>query len=226
MRIELTIACGDGYQDVAVAAPEGTPLAAVLPDLARSVGADPAAPLWSGDRVLSPTATFGTAGLRVGSVAAFGRPRPLGIRTGVMSLHVIGGPAAGRIVPLERGRLTIGRAPASDIVLPDADVSRRHAVLEVAATAITLSDLGSTNGTRLDGTPVPQSGAVVRPGAVISIGDSLLSVAGPVDAPAALQPGNDGTLLIQRPPRRQVLIPAREIALPTRAPATRPRGGQ
>jgi S-DNA-T family DNA segregation ATPase FtsK/SpoIIIE len=226
VHIELTVASGDREQDVAIDAPSDATVAALLPGLARAVGADPGLPLWAATGGLAPTSTLGESGLRIGSLVHLGpahdrRPPPA-----VLSLHVAGGPGAGLVVPLERGRLVIGRAPECDLVLPDADVSRRHAVLDVAATAITLSDLGSTNGTLHDGEPVPPGGTTVRVGSFIAIGESLLSVAGPIDAPAAAQPGDDGTLLVQRPPRRQVVVPDHEIVLPTCGAGARPRGVQ
>ena len=55
-------------------------------------------------------------------------------------------PLAGRVLPIEAGR-TIGRE-GTDIVLPDPEVSRRHAVMRVLEDgAAAIEDLGSTNGT-------------------------------------------------------------------------------
>jgi hypothetical protein len=66
-------------------------------------------------------------------------------------------------------RFTIGREPACDMKLGDETVSRWHASLERGAAGWMLADLGSTNGTRLNGWrvtgPVP-----VRPGDMISFG--------------------------------------------------------
>ncbi len=226
VRIELTVAFRGSHQDVAVEGPDSAAVAAVLPGLARSVGADEGAQLWCGDQLVAPTATLRDTRLRVGSLLTFGRAHEQCNRPAVLSLHVVGGPAAGLIVPLERGRLTIGRASDSDIVLPDADVSRRHAALDVTATTITLADLGSTNGTTVDGHRVPPPGVALRVGCLISVGDSLLTLAGPVDAPAGVQPGTDGTLLMLRPPRQLHHVPDRVIVLPSTVASTRPRGVQ
>jgi len=66
-------------------------------------------------------------------------------------------------------RFTIGREPACDMTLTDETVSRWHASLQRAPSGWLLSDLGSTNGTRLNGwrvtTPIP-----VRPGDMVSFG--------------------------------------------------------
>lgn len=53
---------------------------------------------------------------------------------------------AGRVHTLGIGRHVIGRDPAATIQLASTDVSRQHALLEVAIDAITISDLGSKNG--------------------------------------------------------------------------------
>jgi hypothetical protein len=66
-------------------------------------------------------------------------------------------------------RFTIGRAPDCDLVIADMTVSRRHAGLDRGLRGWLLTDLGSTNGTRLNGwrvrEPVP-----VRPGDRVSFG--------------------------------------------------------
>ena len=57
--------------------------------------------------------------------------------------------------PLEgRGPWTIGRSQENDIVIPDPNVSRKHARLSRADNGYVVEDLGSTNGTLLDGAPI------------------------------------------------------------------------
>jgi S-DNA-T family DNA segregation ATPase FtsK/SpoIIIE len=226
VRVELTVACRDRHQDVVVDAPDCAAVGSVRDELARVVDADGDAQLWHDDDLIAPVTALADSGLRTGSLLSFGRARHRRTTPAVLSLHVVSGPAAGLIVPLERGRLHIGRADHSDVLLADADVSRRHAVLDVTSTAITLYDLGSTNGTLVDGRRVPPDGSTLRSGCMISIGDSLLTLAGPVDTPAAVQPASDGTLLVLRPPRHQRTVLDREIALPTRSTSARPRGVQ
>jgi hypothetical protein len=66
-------------------------------------------------------------------------------------------------------RFTIGREPACDMTLAHETVSRWHASLELSAGEWLLADLGSTNGTRLNGwrvtAPIP-----VRAGDMVSFG--------------------------------------------------------
>jgi hypothetical protein len=64
------------------------------------------------------------------------------------------GPFAGRIVALPNQMVTVGRAPDNDIVVSDPATSGRHGRIEVRGTAFWISDLGSTNGTLVNGEPV------------------------------------------------------------------------
>lgn len=62
---------------------------------------------------------------------------------------------------------TIGRAQENDLVLSDQTVSRRHARLRVAGDALTIEDLGSRAGTRVNGERV--SGTVT-----LALGDHIV----------------------------------------------------
>lgn len=70
------------------------------------------------------------------------------------------GPAAELVLPdgnrvaLGEDPLVIGRLPECDIVLGDPNVSRRHAELRRSGEGVVVTDLGSTNGTRVNGVPV------------------------------------------------------------------------
>lgn len=67
-----------------------------------------------------------------------------------LSLAVIDGPDAGSVFRIEKPRVTIGRSGA-DLNLNDNDASRQHAAVEIRDTSYTLHDLGSTNGTLVEG---------------------------------------------------------------------------
>jgi dienelactone hydrolase len=64
------------------------------------------------------------------------------------------GPFVGRIVALPNQMVTLGRAPDNDIVVGDPATSGRHGRIEVRGGAFWISDLGSTNGTQVNGEPV------------------------------------------------------------------------
>ncbi|HEX6476713.1 MAG TPA: DUF3662 and FHA domain-containing protein, partial [Acidimicrobiales bacterium] len=71
-----------------------------------------------------------------------------------------GGPAAslvlpdGRRVTMDEEPLVIGRMPECSVVVEDANVSRRHAELRRDGPDVVVVDLGSTNGTRVNGAQV------------------------------------------------------------------------
>lgn len=69
-------------------------------------------------------------------------------------LVVICGPDLGRRIPLEDPTLVIGRETEADVVVPVDGISRAHCRVELAD-GVWLRDLGSTNGTWLNGRPVP-----------------------------------------------------------------------
>ena len=71
------------------------------------------------------------------------------------SFVVIGGLDAGRIIPLNDAMITIGRNAQCDVVLRDDGVSRFHAEVRHEETnRVVIRDLGSTNGTFVEGAPV------------------------------------------------------------------------
>ena len=55
------------------------------------------------------------------------------------------------------GAFMIGRAPTCSLILSDENVSRNHAVIQRGPGGWTLSDVGSTNGTQLNGQPVTEA---------------------------------------------------------------------
>jgi pSer/pThr/pTyr-binding forkhead associated (FHA) protein len=73
---------------------------------------------------------------------------------------------------LPAGTVTIGRAAINDIVLDDQRVSRQHARIDYDGTRHSLVDLGSANGTRVNGAPAGR--VVLAPGDAIEIGDATL----------------------------------------------------
>jgi hypothetical protein len=91
-------------------------------------------------------------------------------------LAVARGPAEllGTRVPL-RGPVIIGRSPGADIVVAGDFISARHARIAPTGTGAVVEDLGSTNGTLLNGAEVvvPSS---VKAGDVIDIGEVRLKV--------------------------------------------------
>jgi two-component system NtrC family sensor kinase len=88
------------------------------------------------------------------------------------SIHVIQGPDQGRRVDLLGEGVTVGRQDA-DIELSDSTVSRNHFMFRQRGGAWMLEDLGSANGTLLNGTPVTKA-VPVNPGDQIRCGQTLI----------------------------------------------------
>ena len=84
-----------------------------------------------------------------------------------VSLVVLSGDQRGTSVPL-RGPLRVGKAPDNGLVLSDHDVSRQHCEIARTVGGFRVRDLGSTNGTQLEGVTITD--AIAPMGSVLRIG--------------------------------------------------------
>ena len=89
-------------------------------------------------------------------------------------LRVVAGPAAGRHAELSGVSLSVGSEAGCDLVLADPAVSARHFSLAFTEHGILLRDLGSTNGTFVDGYRVGQ--IYLNDGSSIAVGQSRLEL--------------------------------------------------
>ena len=90
-----------------------------------------------------------------------------------IQLVVIDGPSAGTEFDIA-GSSVIGRDPSSGIVLDDPEASRRHASLSADDDGLTVEDLGSTNGTYVNGERV-DSPRHLHAGDLVTIGQTQLT---------------------------------------------------
>lgn len=74
------------------------------------------------------------------------------------------------------GTMLIGRDGRAGISLPDASVSSRHASIERSTTGWKLTDLGSTNGTFVNGRPVDGRGALLRGREKVAFGNVVVQL--------------------------------------------------
>jgi DNA-binding NtrC family response regulator len=92
-------------------------------------------------------------------------------------LRAVSGPDAGKTFAVdtaEGGRVLVGQSPACAVRLDDRTVSRRHVALELAPAGLRVTDLGSTNGTFVEGLRVLD--AVLAGGEALRVGDTVLRV--------------------------------------------------
>ena len=81
-----------------------------------------------------------------------------------------------RLVECTKSVVTLGRLQGNDVVLPLGNVSKRHAQIQLSGGTFTVTDIGSTNGTYINGRKI--SGPTeLHPGDKIYLGEFIVSVA-------------------------------------------------
>ncbi|WP_405013097.1 FHA domain-containing protein [Kitasatospora sp. NBC_01539] len=236
MQIRLTVlrprggASGAGSStDVLVTAPAGTALGAVAGALAGAAGvrgprSAAQVQLYAGAELVDDQALLGHPPLLDGAVLSLGEPdpdtEPADLPVGA-ELRIVGGPAAGGVHRLHGREITVGRSSDADVPLDDPDVSRLHLSLHLTDDGVTVRDLGSTNGTRLDTRYLRDESADLPDGDLVHLGESTLQIARPRTAPAAGTPRTaapDGDGHLQLPDRPTARTPAAAPPAPEPAP--------
>jgi len=105
---------------------------------------------------------------KTGTAAAV-RPQPAPVAG--PKLVVTGGPKSGEEFNLEDGEYVVGRSTENPICIADTSVSRKHIMLRLVGNGWTVSDLGSGNGTLVNGEPIADE-TVLTNGDVITMGDT------------------------------------------------------
>ncbi len=123
------------------------------------------------------------------------------------------GPEPGRGYMLVRAVLTIGRDPGNDIVINHAEVSRQHTRIVRQADQVVVEDMGSTNGTFVNGVLL-KGPHTLTDGDIIGLGDAVTLVYQAVDTAAAR------TVIEKR------AVPPAPAAEPKPAPAPAPAAAQ
>ncbi|MFY0515134.1 FHA domain-containing protein [Streptomyces anulatus] len=215
MQIRLTVLAPRSGQtpartcDVLVTAPAGTALAAVASQLAAAVSG-PESSLGGGaivffagrERLDGHRIALGEPPLVDGAVLSLQVPGDDEATDDAVpaQLHVVAGPDAGGVHLLHGGQIRIGRSADADVPLDDPDVSRLHCAVTVSDDGrVSVADLGSTNGTSLDGVEVRERPVRLAPGALLRLGESALRLTAgsrPVTLPTA--PDGEGHLRVTR----------------------------
>ena len=99
---------------------------------------------------------------------------PAGPVPGGGSIRVLRGFYEGLEMPVDRDWVVIGRGRGADIVIAEPTMSRAHAAIGYDGNHFFVQDLGSTNGTRVNGTR--EQKAVLRDGDEVQLGKLALGV--------------------------------------------------
>src|SRR5439155_555635 len=129
------------------------------------------------ERDTSPaTRASGAQNLRPSAIRSDRRTIRLGIICEIMEpkLAAVAGPRQGTVISLEAARTGVGRDAANELCLQSMWVSRRHCVIERQGAGLTIADLGSHNGTFVNGVPVKER--ALLHGDQVRIGDSIFLV--------------------------------------------------
>ena len=104
-----------------------------------------------------------------------GAPAP-GTASGDARAHylvIVAGERVGLRVELGAKPVVIGREPPADLVIDDSKISRKHCRVSLVMDELFVTDIGSSNGTMVDGSRITQT-ALLPPGARFQVGTHLL----------------------------------------------------
>ncbi len=103
-------------------------------------------------------------------------------------LVVLNKGSSGTSFELKAERNTVGRVEENDLAIPESSISSRHCEIYVKGDEVRVKDLGSTNGTFIDGNPVTEgSEGTLKGGQVLRLGQVELKLEGVEGAAAQKQ---------------------------------------
>jgi hypothetical protein len=85
------------------------------------------------------------------------------------------GPNTGKVFPLEASEIIVGRDASNGVAINDGEISRKHAKLSLHGSAYVLQDLGSTNGSFVNGQRLTGT-QVLNPGDTVSFGENIVMI--------------------------------------------------
>jgi predicted component of type VI protein secretion system len=138
------------------------------------------------------------------------------------------GPKPNQVFDLDQDVLSLGREAGNDLVVEDPQISRRHARLTRQGHSYLLEDLGSTNGTFVNGSRV-STPVLLANGDLIGLADTVVLA---VQIPAAFDADDtfvghatdaDATSVTQGPPPTQPFAPPVVAAKPAARPVAKPQ---
>jgi len=126
------------------------------------------------------------------------------------------GPNAGRFLPIVKADTIIGREAGDDIIIKDPEISRKHARIFLQGANYFIEDLGSTNGTSVNGARI-QIASPLRVGDVIKLGEKTSLVFEPItEADTILNPNVQSPATI--PAQGEPVFPPAPAQMPYQQP--------
>ena len=104
-------------------------------------------------------------------------------------LLITSGPMSGTRFEVGAGGVRLGRSSSNDVHIPDEELSRNHCLFEQSGEAgIRVTDLASANGTFVNGEQLGSDSCDLKPGDMIEVGSTAISVVGDEPPPTPLRP--------------------------------------
>ena len=104
-------------------------------------------------------------------------------------LLITSGPMSGTRFEVGAGGVRLGRSSSNDVHIPDEELSRNHCLFEQSGEAgIRVTDLASANGTFVNGEQLGSDSRELKPGDMIEVGSTAISVVGDEPSPVPLRP--------------------------------------
>ena len=223
MRLWLTLVDSDTPTsvDLLVQAPPRSQVGDLRPHLpGRPARAEDRPDLYVGCSRLPDDAELGRPPLLDGGVIHVGRPASVSqVPTGLLHLEVTSGPDAGGSHPLTTGSHVVGRSPTAQVRIEDPQLSRTHLLIEVTDSTTQVSDLGTTNGSRLGDEPLMSTPRAWPLGVPLRAGDSLLLLRTHGSLSAATTFDGVGGISLNRRPRDEPSRPDVVVRFPDAPPA-------
>lgn len=187
-----------------------------LPDLLEALGRRSDDTVHVDGARCAPDAPVGLPPLLDGATLLLGRPTEATGRSerAPLRLATTTGPDAGLALDLPRGRHVVGRGDTATLRPDDAALSREHFSLAVDRDGVLVQDLGTTNGTLVDGSPLPPEGARVRAGSQLRAGHTTFVLETRRSRPTRRRPSGTGTLAVNPTPHLPPARPPVRITVP------------
>jgi S-DNA-T family DNA segregation ATPase FtsK/SpoIIIE len=222
----ISVSCRGQERDLRLRAPTGCTVDELASALSEEFGGPAEPQLWCerlGEQ-LGRDKELRHAGLRWGDRLLLGIATGEATRVGShpqIEVVASGGPCAGVRFELGVGTHSLGRDSITDIVIADPSISRHHVDLRVGPAGVAVVDVGSSNGTAINGTAIaPRVDMPVGERDELEVGRTNLRIKSLSSSAGVNGPTRDGRIDFNRPPRvkRQLRPFQREIKAPPEHP--------